>query len=891
MGNIARVFLRDVKRLAKTPAAWSVVLFLCVLPSLYTWFNVTAFWNPYENTGNLQVCVVNEDKGINDKTLGRLDVGNQLVDELQENDQLDWVITTRDEALANVDAGSAYAAFIIPESFSADIATLTTGDFKQPTLEYYVNEKTGPVSPKITDTGANTLDTTINDTFFSTVSSTVAKILDEKLGDTYKQIASSQTRASQRIDNALTDVRDARQAIANFTSTVDSARAKTAAAKNTLAGAQDDVDEATAVLNDMTTLVEQANNDLADFNARINTVLDEGSAKAAKAASETTLALTKTASAIEAARAALGVPTNGGTLANADYSEIIALLTQLKAVANDDQKARIDKAIAALNEAPKTSEDWAQLAQQLDEAARAAVGSADSVNDLVLKALNTADNYRSIISGQVVPAISAGLASVASASSSLSAAVASQRAVIEQASATLSELDSTLAVTADALTQTDRVLADLEKDLSTVKTDLASLASANALSELTSESGIDPDKIADFMMSPTQVKHEELYPINAYGSAMAPLFINLTLWIGVFMLMVIFRLEVDEEEIENLTVTQHTFGRGLLLAILASLQAIICCTGCLIIGVQTANAALFILTAIIASLSYLAIQYTLSTTLQHVGKALCVILVFVQIPGATGLYPIEMTPEFFHVVYPLFPFTYGINAIRETICGFYDGAWLSYVGVLLAFMIGFITVGTIVRPYMTNLNRMFAREIEEGGMIIGESVQLPARRYRMSQMIQALSNHDEYREVIEARANRFMALYPKLMRGALIVGIALPIVSTTILVALGMEKVVILTTWLIWFALVITYLIVVEYLRDYLSHLASLEGMSEDEVRALYKGRNGLTRVQPLMDVANILRPFTHVAPAPVPSSESTTKPGDQVSPASDDSDEGGNDE
>lgn len=861
MGNVARVFLRDAKRLARTPAAWSVVLFLILLPSLYTWFNVAAFWSPYDNTGNLRVCVVNEDAGTDNEMLGHLDVGGQLVAELQENDQLDWTFTTREEALDDVSAGRAYAAFVIPESFSADIATLTTGDFTQPTLEYYVNEKTGPVSPKITDTGAGALDTTVNDTFFSTVSSTVAKTLDEKIDSAYAQFALSQAKASQRIDAAIADVRDARQALAGFSGAVEGARSKAASAKEALLGAQGDIDEAAALLNETSGLVDAANTDLASFSARISTALDEGCGKAAKAAADTTLALAQTAGAIEAAKAALGVPADGGGLATPDYSDVIALLEQLKTVAADEQKARIDAAIATLREAPKPAEDWIQLARQLDEAAQSAQGSASSVNDLVAKALGNADAYRNTISGQVVPAISAGLASISSSSASLSAAVASQRAVIEQAGATLGELDATLSVTADALAKTDRALADLEGDLAIAKTDLASLASANGLAALMGDGGVDPDKIADFMMSPTQVTREELYPINAYGSAMAPLFINLTLWIGVFMLMVIFRLEVDEEEIENLTVAQHTFGRGLLLAIIAALQAVVCCTGCLVMGVQTANAPLFMCTAVIASLAYLAIQYTLSTTLQHVGKALCIILVFVQIPGATGLYPVEMTPGFFRTVYPLFPFTYGINAMRETICGFYDGTWLSCVGILAAFMVGFIVVGTLVRPYLTNLNRLFAREIEEGGMVIGESVQLPARRYRMSQVIQALSDHDEYRSAIEARANRFMALYPKLIRGALVVGIATPIVSTGALVALGMDKVVILTTWLAWFALVVTYLIVIEYLRDYLSHLASLEGMSPEEVRALYKGRNRFTRVQPLAGSANFLKPAATTAP------------------------------
>lgn len=157
------------------------------------------------------------------------------------------------------------------------------------------------------------------------------------------------------------------------------------------------------------------------------------------------------------------------------------------------------------------------------------------------------------------------------------------------------------------------------------------------------------------MQSPTQLETEQLYPLNAYGSAMSPLFINLTLWIGVFMLMVIMHIEVDDEEIRNLTIAQRFLGRGILFAIMVSLQAIVCVTGCLFLGVQAENVAALYMTAVACSLTYLAIQYTLSTTLQHVGKGLCVILVFVQIPGATGLYPVELTTSFFQTVYPIFP--------------------------------------------------------------------------------------------------------------------------------------------------------------------------------------------------------------------------------------------
>ena len=399
-----------------------------------------------------------------------------------------------------------------------------------------------------------------------------------------------------------------------------------------------------------------------------------------------------------------------------------------------------------------------------------------------------------------------------------------------------------------ALDQTSTLLSDFENELASVETDLSALRASGALAQLVGEDGLDSSKIADFMMAPTQVETEELYPLNAYGSAMAPLFINLTLWIGVFMLMVIVRLEVDDEGLERLTIAQRFFGRALLLAPLAAIQAAVCCTGCLVIGVQTASVPLFYLTAIGASLSYLSIQYTLSSSLQHVGKGLCVILVFVQIPAATGLYPIEMTNGFFQTIYPMFPFTYGINAIRETISGFYGTAWHGNMAVLMGFLVAFAVLGAVACTYLANLNRLFARQIEESDIITGEAVELPARRYRLSQIIRTLANREEYRTAINGRMERFLALYPRLRVGSIAIAVLFPIVLTCILAAFSAEKVVILTSWLIWFFAAAVFFIVVEFWHDNLDHLVSLESMSDAEVRTLYSERNRFTKVRPLAE-------------------------------------------
>ena len=382
------------------------------------------------------------------------------------------------------------------------------------------------------------------------------------------------------------------------------------------------------------------------------------------------------------------------------------------------------------------------------------------------------------------------------------------------------------------------MLADLQTSIDTVKTDLVALKTSTAITDFFGDgTTIDAEKVASFMQSPTEVKTEYLFPLNAYGSGMAPLFINMSLWIGVFMLMVIMRIEVDDEGIENLTAAQRYIARYLFFGGMVSLQAIVCCVGCLAIGVQCESVALFLLTAVLASLTYLAIQLTLSTTLQHIGKGICVILIFVQIPGATGLYPIEMTSPFFQFIYPFFPFTYGINALRETIAGFYGLEWVSLIAHLGIFFAIFLAIGLALRPYFSNLIRMFAREIERSDIINGEEVHLPERRFRVAQLVRVLSDREDFRHHIADHAARFICWYPRLKRGALIVGIAVPAVIAVVFAVTAMEKVVVLTLWLVWLVLVLTFLVVVEFIRDNIERQASLNAMTDDEVRTLFAAR------------------------------------------------------
>ena len=258
-----------------------------------------------------------------------------------------------------------------------------------------------------------------------------------------------------------------------------------------------------------------------------------------------------------------------------------------------------------------------------------------------------------------------------------------------------------------------------------------------------------------------------------------------------------------------------------------------CSIGDLVIGVQTVNAPLFVFTAWFTSLVYVSIAYALSATFMHVGKALVVAMVMLQIPGASGLYPIEMMPRFYRALYPLFPFTYSIDAFRETIGGFYDGHWGKVMLTLLLFAALSFAIGLGLRPLMSNFNHLFAREIEESDMIVGEQVYTPVHRFNLSLAIRVLADQAGYRKEVEERAHRFAHLYPKLMRGALAAGFVVPIALFVTFSFTDGTKLVALATWIVWILLIITFLMVVESIRDSLRQQAELGTFSEQSLREL----------------------------------------------------------
>ncbi|MBQ3472920.1 MAG: YhgE/Pip domain-containing protein [Methanobrevibacter sp.] len=158
---IAEIMKNNFKGAFKNPIVIMVLIALVILPSLYALLNIQACWDPYGNTGDVPFAIANLDNGttFNGKDIN---VGNELANDLKNNDKFEWTFVSEDELRQGVYNGTYYAGIVIPKNLSENIVSIAGDNPQQAKLEYVVNMKTNPVAVKLTDTGANTVYTSLN---------------------------------------------------------------------------------------------------------------------------------------------------------------------------------------------------------------------------------------------------------------------------------------------------------------------------------------------------------------------------------------------------------------------------------------------------------------------------------------------------------------------------------------------------------------------------------------------------------------------------------------------------------------------------------------------------------------------------------------------------------
>ena len=823
MKRAFEIFRRDVNRLSHNMVAMIVTIGVCLIPSLYAWFNIAANYDPYANTGNIKIAVANADKGTENELIGELNVGEEIVQNLKKNDSLGWKFTDEKKAVQGVKSGKYYAAIVIPEDFSSSFVSILSGDMKQPQFEYYLNEKKNAIAPKVTGTGASTIQEQVNEEFIAAAAGSVSKILGQTAEQMGTQVDTVQESLIAKMQTAEENLEEYQVVLENLNKTIDGSDDLINGTQETLDALKSAVASGAKSMNNGTDILASVRNSVGALSVGLSDGLTQG-------ADALGTDLGKLNEKVQNVNEKIGNTITSMQDLISKNEEILTVLRELDNQVPGNPLSEIIEKLETENQRHKEILKNLQTGNNsIGNAVNTSVQGLNQIASVIQDGQKNLQTSRASFEKNVLPSLNQSLDSFAQLSGKVSGVLAGVEPSAEQLKNVTGDLKQTLSDTKTAMESTKEALDDVQKKLNTAITDLGALQSSDiylSLKELTKK---DTGEVAEFMHSPVQLETKSFYRVENYGSAMAPFYTNLAIWVGGIVLIAIFKMEVDKDEkIKSFTVTQGYFGRWILYITTGLIQALIICLGDIyLLKIQCKNPAAFIFAGLFASFVYVNLIYALSITFKHIGKALSVILVILQIPGSAGTYPIEMTPAFFQFVHPLLPFTYGINAMREAIAGIYGMHYWKNILCLAVFLPIALGIGLLLRPHLLNLNYLFDRKLAETDLMICEEEGMQREKISLSTAVKILAGQDEFRKTLNDKIEKFQSGYRKKIRVGFLAIVVIPIIFLILMFSID-SKMVFLVLWIASIILIALYLIVVEYIHESLKRKKRLSEMSDE---------------------------------------------------------------
>lgn len=732
MRNIIAILRRDLSRIRGSVVALIVAVGLVIVPTLYAWFNIAGSWDPYGNTGNLKVAVANSDNGyMSDLIPVRVNIGDTVVSALRENDQLDWRFVSESDAVEGVRSGEYYAAVVIPENFSSRMMTVFSSDAEHAEIVYYENQKANAIAPRVTDKAASTVRQQIDETFAKTISdvglATTSSLLEFMDGD---QIAAYAGNLSGTLAGAITTLRDASGSVDEFAGLLQSSTGLLDSTSDLLASAGTASKDAEALVGDAKTGLSGMHDALDAAVAAINQSLKDSAGDydaAAKAideafgAADAHVSLTVTqlrdASADVAKRASDMRDVQDNILAVERDVEGSNLPEKLKAelVQKIDIVANTVGNVA--NQQELLAKHLSDAAASLETGAADARAKAQAVKDGIAEAKGSIggvkDSYNATLKQQISD-LSDAVADVARRGSDMA----------DDLGATVTDLSHAASALSDDLAGAHAVLAGASADLVSAADDLQRLkegldtaVTSGDLDRVRELIGSDPAALADALAAPVALDRQAVYHIKNYGSAMAPFYTTLSIWVAGIVLAAMLKANVDEADVKalgNPRLHELYLGRYAFFALLAFAQATLVCAGDLLFfGIQCEHPFQFMLVGWLAGFVFSNMIYTLTVSFGDIGKAIAVVLLVMQVAGSGGTFPIEMTADFFQAVYPFLPFTHAINAMHAAMAGAYGMEFWIELGTLSLYLIPSLALGLVFRRPVIRANRWIIEKLEE----------------------------------------------------------------------------------------------------------------------------------------------------------------------------------
>lgn len=712
--NVWTIYKEDLKRIFTNYAALIVILALCILPSLYAWFNIKASWDPYgqEATSQIKIGVINNDKGteFNGKLIN---IGDQVVDQLKENDLMGWQFVDEAEGEKALEEGTFYATITIPDNFSQNIISLVTSDVKKGQMIYRVNEKINAIAPKLTSKGATGVQENINQTIVETVSGIlfeagkglgleIQETVLPQLSHVYDQLEELISKfgdMNSLVQTAHNGGIQLKDLIASIQTDLPLIETTITSAKTTITSLESFMDTSKSALSDfMPTLkndlllIQTIADELNTYVSQIEEAILSGSDKAPELIENL---ITKVESTQSLVQSFVKVLESFNKFPAGRFDELIS---QLQGV-----NGELDKAKDFLQQLHDTTVNGGEPNLTV----------LNNIKTLLSSVSSTASAIYNRFDSAIVPSLNNVIDQAYSTATNV-------LQVLKEAEAKLPDVASLLNTAyegadkgIDAIEYINSKLPEAENKVREVTAKLGDINESQSLQEVLTLLQEAVTERQNFMSSPVDLVEETIFPMHNYGTAMTPFYSVLAQWVGMTLLISMLSVHAKGEYRPS----EEYFGKFLLFATIALVQGLIIALGDLyLLNIYCVNPGLFIVGILFTSITFTFIVYSLVSVFGNVGKVVSIILLVLQVAGSGGTFPIQLTPKFFQIINPFLPFTYAISFARESIGGIVENVLAKDIIIMCIYSVGAVLISLFLKKPINKLLHGFAEKFEESGL-------------------------------------------------------------------------------------------------------------------------------------------------------------------------------
>jgi putative membrane protein len=643
---VLRLARSELKRMTGGLLPKLTILALALVPLLYGAVYLYANWDPYGKLNQIDAALVVQDSGAAAADGTRLEAGRKVAESLVDGHIFNWkTVASTEEADQGVSNGTYAFALKIPEDFSANLVSPGSFDAANQAM---LNVTTNDANNYLLSTIVDKLTTAVHTTVAKEVGEETANQLLTGFGTIHTQMLKASDGAGQLADGV-------------------------------------------ARLHDGTVTLHQGTGELKNgatelYNGEVK--LRDGAASLSAGAGQLSSGLTqlkdKTAALpADAQRLADGAAqvAAGNAALNAQVQaipgQVAAAEQAAQQAAAQAQRSRVVASTSRLVAAGVLSQDQAdKVVADVDAtAAPPAASAAASASGAKLQA--AAAQVQKLADGSA--AVSAGASQLAGAAPALSDAVAKASAGADQlagGSAALAAGHQNAVDGAGRLVQGAQKLdggaAQLESGAAKASDGAGTLASelAKGAGQVPNPDDAQKDSLSKVMADPVAVSKVSQAKAGSYGAGLAPFFLTLALWIGIFMLVQAMRPVTQRALASNAPAWKIAAGGWLpflaVSAVQASLLTLVVDVG---LGLDPAHPVLMWFLMLAAAMAFSAIIQGVVALLGSPGKLVVLILLVLQLVSSGGTFPWQTTPEPLHVVHQILPMGYVVSGMRHLIYG------------------------------------------------------------------------------------------------------------------------------------------------------------------------------------------------------------------------------